>query len=307
GEALGCFAVSLSVYRCSRIWVVGAHSAGDLLAGEEKMRAWLDDLRTRFSRPTRTRMRPRFLKLERLEDRCLLTAPIWSGLNADVGSIPEGGGTVNISGSFMDPDAGETYAITINWDDGTPLQTVSLGSSKSFTNVPHNYDASVPPGLKLIDVTAIDSNLEHSERSVFFFIDNVAPVPGSVTVTPAAVSQSNLVALTSNLTSIQEVPPQSTTATGTATAAVNLSTGHLDLSVLVQGLGPGDTVTAAELHAGAAGTNGPTLVTLDASGFVTVGSGSERLTQMDLTFPSANIPDLLAGNVYLNVHTSAQP
>jgi streptogramin lyase len=233
---------------------------------------------------------------------------VWTSLalSGHVGSIPEGGGPIGIDGAFTESDTGDTFSLAINWGDGTPLQSVNLGTNKSFNGISHTYGPSVPTGIVLIDVTVINSNLETANRSTFFFIDNVPPALSNVTVTPAQVNQSNLVALTSNLLSGQEVPAQSTTTTATATATLNLSTNSLDINVFVSGLGGTDTITGAELHVGSAGSNGPALVTLDPARFVTDGAGM-RLIQTDLTFPSANIPDLLAGNVYLNVDTTDFP
>ncbi len=55
--------------------------------------------------------------------------------------------------------------------------------------------------------------------------------------------------------------------------------------------------TAAHIHVGPAGGSGPAAVTLP------VGSFNDALLQLD----SATVAQMLAGNAYINVHTSAYP
>src|SRR5262249_39820240 len=122
------------------------------------MRAWLEYLRFHLSPRGRFRSgRSSLLGLERLEDRCVPAVPVWNTLTTDVGSFPEGGGTVNLIGSFTDTGTGETFALSIDWGDGTPLQTVNLGTAMSFTSIPHVYTPFVPTGMKDINVSVIDS------------------------------------------------------------------------------------------------------------------------------------------------------
>jgi hypothetical protein len=68
----------------------------------------------------------------------------------------------------------------------------------------------------------------------------------------------------------------------------------LDYSVTVSGASP-DFITAAHIHRGARGVNGPIVHNLSTSGFTQV-SGRINLS-------AADVRDLLAGDFYLNVHT----
>ncbi|RMD65120.1 CHRD domain-containing protein, partial [Candidatus Parcubacteria bacterium] len=104
----------------------------------------------------------------------------------------------------------------------------------------------------------------------------------------------------------QEVPPVavSSTATGTAAVRLNPAMNEVKFDVTVCDLtGP---ITAAHFHNGASGTAGPVVrtITSEFNGNTATGvwtpSDSEPLTQ-DL------ISALIAGNLYLNVHTSANP
>jgi hypothetical protein len=72
----------------------------------------------------------------------------------------------------------------------------------------------------------------------------------------------------------------------------------LTYAVTVNGLSSG-LVTAAHIHRGATGVNGPIVYTLSAAGFSQV-AGSITLTPDD-------VADLTAGRFYVNVHSVANP
>jgi hypothetical protein len=104
--------------------------------------------------------------------------------------------------------------------------------------------------------------------------------------------------VTLQLTGAQEVP--SVTSPGSATATITFDdiTRALGYNLTVQGI-PAEQVTAAHIHRGAVGVNGPVIYTLSATGFSSV-SGVITLT-------AADAADLMAGNIYLNVHSYAYP
>lgn len=92
----------------------------------------------------------------------------------------------------------------------------------------------------------------------------------------------------------QQVPPLTTSATGTGKITVE-DDGSVSGSVTVQGLAP----TMAHIHVGAAGTNGPVIIPLTktAEGVWSVPPGA-KLT-------SAQLISYRAGDLYVNVHTDA--
>jgi hypothetical protein len=95
------------------------------------------------------------------------------------------------------------------------------------------------------------------------------------------------------LTGAQEVPPVTTPAKGTGTitvAADNSVTGTISTT--------GITGTAAHIHEGAPGKNGPPIITLEkgANGKWSVPAGS-KLT-------GAQLESFKAGNLYVNVHSA---
>jgi len=94
----------------------------------------------------------------------------------------------------------------------------------------------------------------------------------------------------------QEVPPVTTSASGTGTISVGADK-SVSGSVMVKGI----NATAAHIHEAAKGKNGPVIVPLTKSGDNTfsVAAGA-KLTD-------AQMQALQAGNLYVNVHSAANP
>ena len=94
----------------------------------------------------------------------------------------------------------------------------------------------------------------------------------------------------------QEVPPVTTSASGTGTISVG-DDKSVSGSVMVKGI----NATAAHIHEAAKGKNGPVIVPLTKSGDNTfsVAAGA-KLTD-------AQMQALQAGNLYVNVHSAANP
>jgi hypothetical protein len=95
------------------------------------------------------------------------------------------------------------------------------------------------------------------------------------------------------LSGAQEVPPVSTMGSGSGTIVVNADK-SVSGSVTVSGF----TATAAHIHNGAAGQNGPVVIPLTQNGSTFSVPAGAKLTdaQYDL---------YKAGNLYVNVHSAA--
>jgi hypothetical protein len=116
----------------------------------------------------------------------------------------------------------------------------------------------------------------------------------------------------SALTGAGEVPPVTTDAAGMV--ALRVTEGSIEFSLQVDPL-PASAVTAAHIHAGAAGVNGPIIFTLynSASQGAFAGKAGGTLTASNLTAqPAAGVASfadavdaILSGGAYVNVHTTA--
>lgn len=96
------------------------------------------------------------------------------------------------------------------------------------------------------------------------------------------------------LTGAAEVPPVKTMASGTASIVVND-----DMSVSGSVKTEGVKGIAAHIHEGAAGTNGGVAVPLTAKG------DNEWVVPKGAKLTAAQMAELKAGNLYVNVHSDA--
>lgn len=106
------------------------------------------------------------------------------------------------------------------------------------------------------------------------------------------------------MTGAQESPANGSLAAGGGIASFDPVADTIDLSAFFIGLTT--PITAAHIHDGAPGVNGPVIVSFvpfipspATTGGSIVGAG--------LSFPAAYIPDLMAGNMYFNIHTATYP
>jgi hypothetical protein len=103
--------------------------------------------------------------------------------------------------------------------------------------------------------------------------------------------------LKGDLSGTEVVPAVTTPAIGLA--AVNLHKDYMYVGLKIQVTGLSGPITSAQLHTGALGSNGPIVALLDS--FV---NGNSIVCEIG---DSAFIYDLIAGNVYLIISTSAYP
>ena len=132
--------------------------------------------------------------------------------------------------------------------------------------------------------------------------------------TPAAATPTPLVQFRAALTGSEEVPAVTTTASGTSEFTLSRTNDTLFVNVTVNGL---SNVRFGHFHAGARGANGgvvaflvdpPTLTGVQngriGKQFITAANLSGSLANQPLT---ALVDQLRAGNIYVNLHTDANP
>jgi len=108
-----------------------------------------------------------------------------------------------------------------------------------------------------------------------------------------AGAQTTLIA---RLSGAQETPPVTTAATGVAIFTLDASKTQLTYDAIASGL---TNITAAHIHRGAVGVAGPVIYPLAAGPFTHL-TGTLAITPADAA-------DLLLGNLYINMHTEANP
>jgi CHRD domain len=101
---------------------------------------------------------------------------------------------------------------------------------------------------------------------------------------------------TLTLAGSNEVPPVTTAATGTAMVTIGA-----DRSVKANVTASGMTATASHIHMGAPGANGPVIVPFAKTGDNAFAAGADaKLTEEQFAAYKA-------GNLYVNVHSAANP
>ncbi|HCM39077.1 MAG TPA: hypothetical protein DIS93_03825 [Bdellovibrionales bacterium] len=130
------------------------------------------------------------------------------------------------------------------------------------------------------------------------------PTPAPTPTATGIVGQE--VILTAALTGAQEVPPVVSTGTGTATVRIGQAQ-EIPFTLNVSGL---QNITAAHIHFGPEGTNGPVIFTLSNGPFPGALSGTLREAELSqeagVSFDDARNA-VLSGNAYVNVHTTTYP
>ena len=109
----------------------------------------------------------------------------------------------------------------------------------------------------------------------------------------------NMVQFTIALSGVEEVPAAATQATAQASLMVNLVTGGVQGNLTISGL----TATAAHIHDSFVGTSGPVLVGLEQDAV----DLSLFMVPAGAMLDAAGVDRLLAGALYVNVHTAANP
>ncbi len=110
-----------------------------------------------------------------------------------------------------------------------------------------------------------------------------------------------------SLGSAQEVPPDTFKGGGTAVVVLNKGRGQIDYWITYRGLS--DSAIAGHFHTGAAGVPGPVvrgIITGKAPKSTTL-NGSWKFTDGTQPLTNALIDSLIAGHVYLNIHTPVKP
>lgn len=117
--------------------------------------------------------------------------------------------------------------------------------------------------------------------------------------------------LGAQLSGDQEVPSVETNGFGLASMFYDTDANTFNLTTLVAEIGLGelaDNPGRFHIHMAPPGVAGPIIVPLGGEAdFIPVGGGVLSFVATGISFPEANEADLLAGNTYLNLHTTANP
>ena len=124
----------------------------------------------------------------------------------------------------------------------------------------------------------------------------VMAMAGALVVLAGCQSMGMMATQQVTLSGASEVPPVTTSATGSATVTIKEDR-SVSAAVTVSGM----TATASHIHEGAAGANGPVIVPFTKTGDNTFAAAPDaKLTE-------AQYASFKAGNLYVNVHSAKNP
>lgn len=123
-------------------------------------------------------------------------------------------------------------------------------------------------------------------------------VAAFATLTLASKAEAAVVTFEVEMVGANEVPAASSPGSGFARFTFNDQTRELTYTVWLRGLSS-NQVTASHIHRAPAGVAGPAVYTLASAPFDSI-AGSITLTEAD-------VADLKAGNLYVNIHSTGNP
>ena len=123
-----------------------------------------------------------------------------------------------------------------------------------------------------------------------------------VLASASTMASASIIGFTISMNGFLDTPPNASTAVGGGIAQFDTATDMISVSVFFAGLA--SQATASHIHLGAPGVPGGVIVS-----FVpfTPAATSGSIVGGPLAFPAADIPDLLAGNTYFNIHDAVFP
>ena len=102
--------------------------------------------------------------------------PRITSLHFDSNVIGEGG-AVTLTGTFLDPGSRETHVAKINWDDGTPPDTINLGAGVlNFSLSPHRFpDVALGGVSHVVTAWLTDQDGSTASASTSVMVNSVPP------------------------------------------------------------------------------------------------------------------------------------
>lgn len=180
-----------------------------------------------------------------------------------------------------------------------PITGIHVHEGAAGTNGPVVFD--LTGGIDGCRVSSVLTGFSAAERAKFLAGDyylNVHTAANPDGEIRAQILLETDFRYTAYLKGSNEVPAVATSALGWG--SFNLSKAGYQLEINISTTGLSGPIIGAHLHSGAAGANGGVIE--DLTGFVQGGSIVNAVVD-----PTAYAADIAAGNVYINIHTAANP
>ena len=230
---------------------------------------------------------------EKEEDSATPTAEIVNFNNVTLSSqqeVPENSSNATGNYTLMYDKKSNHLEYTINYSGTTPT---AMHFHKGEVGLAGEVVAEVPgpytSGMKGMLMLSEAQEADLLAGKLYLNVHSASFAAGELR--GQAVTEDKVVLSNIKLSGRQEVPSNNSAATGTMNGVYDKTTKKLDYTIVLNGV----TATAMHLHKAAVGVNGD--VVMEVTG----------LKGTTAAFTAAQETDLLAGNLYLNVHSAAQP
>lgn len=215
----------------------------------------------------------------------------------------DGGGGAGCGSGYGTPCSAGSPSVTLSVPTLTPNRTIALSAVPTAPNGTARVDFLVDGTLVGSATTAPYTTNWDTSTGVDGAHSVVARVSDAMGLTASSsavtVTVANVIMLDASLVSSEEFPKPTSAATGSGQLTANLISGALSGQVTVTGMTP----TAAHIHDAYAGNNGAIAIGLTQN----AGNANRFDVPGGTVLTSAQVDKLLAGALYLNVHSAAYP
>lgn len=112
-------------------------------------------------------------------------------------------GSTRIAGRITDPGVLDTFVLSVDWGDGSPVQQFQLAAGTSNFDFAHQY---LQDGRYSVVITVIDKDstvpVAAGQATFAVTVNNIAPVAGPLVVQPAVTQEGNSVTVFGSYTDI---------------------------------------------------------------------------------------------------------
>ena len=112
-------------------------------------------------------------------------------------------GIATLSGNITDPNAGDTFTLTVDWGDGSQPQAFTYAAGTTSFSETHRYldnPAGQPFGAFLLNMTLADSAGGQTGWSLNAGVSNVAPTLSNILASPSTFTVGGTTTVTGNIT-----------------------------------------------------------------------------------------------------------
>lgn len=185
--------------------------------------------------------------------------------NVSVSSPVNENSVATLSGAIADPDAGDSFTLTVNWGDGSPLQVFNYPAGTTSFMETHQYADDDPTATAsdsyAISLTLEDNGGDSDSASTSVAVNNVAPTLNNIAFSPSPINVGNPTTLSGTVNDVGALDSHAVVINwgdGSPTTTLNLAAGVSNFSATHQYNNTGNytaLITATDDDTGAVSTS----------------------------------------------------